>query len=316
MCLLDDDDGAAQTFEWDVQLEDNPGGYYSLRLIQGTQTVDSAPINIIDENGQGATGPPPSATPSPGPLGSATPVVSSAQTDAIRSASASIAATATTDVTTAISGNTITVVPDEATPTGNNASDTATGRSGSSGGDALSGGTIAGIVIGVLSFLTLTALLVFFLIRRHRCSSPPFPNEKGSTNPSYSTPAAFAGLPCSGAVTPGSTERYVKPELHGDNQPLHAQPGVHELSPDTLTMNRPLDTRSSDGSRTGGAGDTVLHSHSEASGFVLSSGNRPSMSEVVGSPAVETQDGASPPTKHTIPRKMVGNRTGQERCQV
>ena len=276
---VDDDDVAGQIFEWDVELENTPGGWYSLRIIQGTQTVDSAPINIIDENGVGATGPPPGAMPTASVPESVPPSASAAPTDAIASESASIAATASTLVTTVISGTTITAIPDEAAPTGNGT--TGVSSQTNTGGGGLSGGAIAGIVIGVLVLLALIGLLAFFLIRRRRRRSAHLTtNEKGPTDPTYSTPAAFSGTARSGDITASDTKSGLKPELAADDKPLRTQPGMHEMSsPDSSAPAQgPYEMYSPDGTETGGgvAGTGLSHSRSDASGTVYSGGNRSS----------------------------------------
>lgn len=300
-----------QTFEWDVELEDFPGGWYSLRLIQGTLTADSAPINIIDENGQGATGLPPGSSPTSSASGSAPSSASATPTDAVGSESASIAATASTLVTTVISGTTITAVPEGAAPTGNSTGDLSS-ENNPGGGGGLSGGAIAGIVIGILAALALVVLLAFFLVRRRRRYTRSSSNEKSHAGGTYSTPSAFAGVARSGITTTDVPKKEGKPELPADDKPLRTQPGMHEMSsPDgssTLVSSGPYEMYSPDGSQSGGgiAGTGLSHSHSDASVTVRSGGNRSSVSEVMGSPVEDSQGSVSPPVGHAIPRKVVG----------
>ncbi|KPI41846.1 uncharacterized protein AB675_5522 [Cyphellophora attinorum] len=319
------DDGlGAQTFGWDVELENTPGGWYSLRIIQGTQTVDSAPINVIDENGVGGTSPPPGSTPtSSPPPNSAPPSASAVSTpaDAVGSVSASIAATASTLVTTVISGTTVTAVPDAAAPTGgNNTTDTAT-ETNTGGGGGLSGGAIAGIVIGVLGFLGLIGLLVFCFVRRLRRSraSHHHPtNEKGTRGPTFLTPAAVSGVARSGSDTHKSD---IKPELQADNKPLHHQPGMHEMSNPNATAapaSAPYEMYSPDGSRADGDRrvSELSHSTSDASRTVYSGGNRSSVGEMMGSPVDGSHGSVSPQMGQTVPRKAVGGGQGGQPATI
>lgn len=248
----DDDDGIVQQFEWDVDIGDNIGGYYSLRLIQGTQTVDSAPINIIDESGRSATAPLPSATTSQGGSTSTTPpsITTSAGGTTNTGNPASAADTSTTATgttgTTRPTGGSGAATTTETSQRGNLTDSSLIGNGGGSSGADLSGGAIAGIVIGVLAALSLVGLAIWFLRRRKRthtrmCQGSnylvPSNHEKGlgdGKDDTYATPAAVAGtgtgaLVGTNTATTLPSKIYEKAELDGQSKPVRPTSGVHEL---------------------------------------------------------------------------------------
>ncbi|ETN38971.1 uncharacterized protein HMPREF1541_07013 [Cyphellophora europaea CBS 101466] len=307
----DDDDGVVdQTFEWDVELDSNPGGYYSLRLVQGTQTADSNPINIIDENGQGATGSSPTNVPStPSSNPASTSAASATSTDgsaSLSQASASIAATAATLVTTVISGTTITAAP-SGSATDGRTSDPADGGTGS---DGLPGGAVAGIVIGAIGLVTLIVLLVWFVRRRARNSrrshGVPSTVEPEKREPDFATPALFAGIPRSGATLSdkGGNGKF---ELQSDAKALRTTPGVHEMHSPDETTNASSDLYelpSPDASQTA-ASIRQAHTTSNASGTDRSDGKNPDSHEIARSADSHNHQSVSPSQRHAIPRKTV-----------
>jgi hypothetical protein len=324
--LLDDGLGA-QTFGWDVELENTPGGWYSLRIIQGSQTVDSAPINVIDENGVGATVAPPGSTPTSSPPPSSAPPSASAvptPTDAVGAVSASIAATASTLVTTVISGTTVTAIPDAAAPTGGNNANNTNTETNTGGGGGLSGGAIAGIVVGVLVFFGLIGLLVFCFVRRLRRSraSHHHPmNEKGSRKTNFLTPAGISGVERSSDNQDDNGNAGIKPELGADGVPLRSQPGMHEMSSPNATgapVGAPYEMYSPDGSRTNGdrGVSELSHSTSDASRTVYSGADRSSVGEMMGSPADGSQGSVSPPIGQTMQRKAIGGSQGAQPATI
>ena len=167
-CLPGDgDDSIPQTFEWDVELENDLGGYYSLRIVQGAQTVDSAPINIIDDEGRGAANPPPTATVSGAGSASGvltTPTVSTPGTSLTSTTQTStpglstslVSATSTQANGSLVSGSAA-ASPSPQQPQNRDASSS-----------SLGGGAIAGIVIGVLAFLAFLGVAVWIFLRRRK----------------------------------------------------------------------------------------------------------------------------------------------------
>jgi hypothetical protein len=304
-----EEDGAIQGFEWDVELENPIGGYYSLRVVQGTQTADSNPIWIIDESGQGPTGPPPSnSAPAVTADSTGTSASPTNAAESMSQQSASIAATASTLVTTVISGTTITVQPETTAPTGNSTSN----PTDSNGGGGLSGGAIAGIVIGVLVLLVLICAVVWFMRRRMQQSrlshNDPSTFEKKS-EAEYTTPAAFAGgtVAAGAAGTLREPPSVSKPELHAEPKPLRASPGLHEMpsQDDKHPISGASESQSQDGSHSTLAGRAPhsrnISSPSDASG---STDRHAGSSELVGS-LVGGSHGVSPQDTHVIPRKNV-----------
>ncbi|OAL28154.1 hypothetical protein AYO20_09573 [Fonsecaea nubica] len=247
----DDDDGIVQQFEWDVDIGDNFGGYYSLRLIQGTQTVDSAPINIIDESGRSATAPLPSATTTQGDSSSTAPpyITTSAggTTDTgnpVSTYDTSTTTAGTTGTTRSAGGSGAAATTATAQP-GNLTDPSLLGSGGGSGGSDLSGGAIAGLVIGVLAALGLVGLAIWFLRRRKRTHTRkrqglnylvPSNHEKGlgdGKDATYVTPATVAGAGTGAPVgtntaTTLPSKIYERAELDGQPKPVHELPTVEE----------------------------------------------------------------------------------------
>ncbi|EAU38501.1 predicted protein [Aspergillus terreus NIH2624] len=137
----------------------------------------------------------------------------------------STTATPTSTVTTATTSST----PSATTGTGSAAQTTAAGVATAEGGSALSGGAIAGVVVGVVAGVAIIAAVVFFLVRRRRKSAA-------------AAEAGQAGLAESGAPTliqspamQGYKEALKEPEHPVvTNQTQSKPPQVMELAGDSL----------------------------------------------------------------------------------
>ncbi|KIV88787.1 hypothetical protein PV10_08431 [Exophiala mesophila] len=316
--VVDDDEpegNVVQSFEWDVDLENNPGGYYTLRLVQGTQTVDSTPINIVDELGRSATDPLPTST---APASGTT----SAAASTSDSASASPSASGTSAPPTGEPSNTAaaTAAAESGTPPeGSNLDNDAV--AGDGGG--LSGGAIAGIVIGVLVIVALVGLLVWFLRRRAqrrriraRSTEPGSglndeKDHRGDGDGTFLTAAPFAAAAVGAAHhgKGGIEPDLATSELDGGKKPSQNRQGVYELhAPDTARSPASHELHSPDASTltnsgTGGTGTMSDVSRTEA--------GESSVGELIGSPVTSAVSPAADSPQDTqrgaITRKEVGS---------
>lgn len=296
-----------QSFEWDIDLENNPGGYYSLRLVQGTQTVDSGPINIIDDLGRSATDPPPTSTAPTSGVASADVTTSGPASASATSGATSVPTAATSDTAAATAGPTESAGTSTAAAAGTTGGSNPAEGGGGGGGGGLSGGAIAGIVIGVLVVVALVGFLVWFLRRRAQkrrtrerstAAQSGFNDEKGHADGrgTFLTAAPFAAAgvgAAAAAAAAGAThgkggieQESKSSELDGVDKPLQSRPGVHELhAPDTgWPVSHELHSPDASTLATNGKRDTT----SDASRTEVGDS---SVSELIGSPVAAAGSG-------------------------
>lgn len=110
------------------------------------------------------------------------------------------------------------------------------------GSGGLSGGAIAGIVVGVVAVVAIIAGVVFWFWRKNR-KSKKMKTDQGDSPPAYSADAKekstpIAEAPADGAVTELSPDNELRPELSGDGVKAQEK-AVNEQQPAELLADVP-----------------------------------------------------------------------------